>query len=135
MAIESTKFSWQDHRGGLLDKPGKSRDFYHTCYTLSGLALAQIFASPGLLNTSVLGSFHLKTLYLLLLFLFDFRSPFQLSRANPPGVQHWNGVGGECCQIFRPPPSAFDLSKEAAKEIQESSKKAAKEIDTLSDSN
>ena len=21
-------------RGGLLDKPGKSRDFYHTCYTL-----------------------------------------------------------------------------------------------------
>ncbi|XP_023321820.1 protein farnesyltransferase subunit beta, partial [Eurytemora carolleeae] len=24
----------QDHRGGLLDKPGKSRDFYHTCYTL-----------------------------------------------------------------------------------------------------
>merc|ERR1712012_1440909 len=31
----------QDHRGGLLDKPGKSRDFYHTCYTLSGLAVAQ----------------------------------------------------------------------------------------------
>jgi protein farnesyltransferase subunit beta len=24
----------QDPRGGLLDKPGKSRDFYHTCYTL-----------------------------------------------------------------------------------------------------
>ena len=21
-------------RGGLIDKPGKSRDFYHTCYTL-----------------------------------------------------------------------------------------------------
>ena len=51
---------YQDHRGGLLDKPGKSRDFYHTCYTLSGLALAQIFASPGLLNTSVLGSFHIE---------------------------------------------------------------------------
>merc|ERR1719239_881464 len=45
----------QDHRGGLVDKPGKSRDFYHTCYTLSGLALAQIFVSPGLLSTSVLG--------------------------------------------------------------------------------
>lgn len=54
-------FSCQDHRGGLLDKPGKSRDFYHTCYTLSGLALAQIFVSPGLLSTSVLGSLHLES--------------------------------------------------------------------------
>ena len=25
----------------LVDKPGKSRDFYHTCYTLSGLSVAQ----------------------------------------------------------------------------------------------
>lgn len=31
----------QDLRGGLIDKPGKSRDFYHTCYTLSGLSVAQ----------------------------------------------------------------------------------------------
>ena len=31
----------QDPRGGLVDKPGKSRDFYHTCYTLSGLAVSQ----------------------------------------------------------------------------------------------
>lgn len=31
----------QDSRGGLIDKPGKSRDFYHTCYTLSGLSVAQ----------------------------------------------------------------------------------------------
>merc|ERR1712083_102547 len=31
----------QDPRGGLVDKPGKSRDFYHTCYTLSGLSVAQ----------------------------------------------------------------------------------------------
>jgi len=31
----------QDPRGGLIDKPGKSRDFYHTCYALSGLAVAQ----------------------------------------------------------------------------------------------
>jgi len=46
----------QDHRGGLLDKPGKSRDFYHTCYTLSGLAVAQTFlSSQGQTNTSVLG--------------------------------------------------------------------------------
>lgn len=27
--------------GGLVDKPGKNRDFYHTCYTLSGLSIAQ----------------------------------------------------------------------------------------------
>jgi protein farnesyltransferase subunit beta len=27
--------------GGLRDKPGKSRDFYHTCYSLSGLSVAQ----------------------------------------------------------------------------------------------
>ena len=31
----------QDARGGLIDKPGKSRDFYHTCYGLSGLSIAQ----------------------------------------------------------------------------------------------
>ncbi len=27
--------------GGFHDKPGKSADYYHTCYALSGLALAQ----------------------------------------------------------------------------------------------
>lgn len=27
--------------GGFVDKPGKRRDFYHTCYALSGLSLAQ----------------------------------------------------------------------------------------------
>uniref|UniRef100_A0A182PSH7 Protein farnesyltransferase subunit beta n=1 Tax=Anopheles epiroticus TaxID=199890 RepID=A0A182PSH7_9DIPT len=27
--------------GGLIDKPGKPADLYHTCYTLSGLAVAQ----------------------------------------------------------------------------------------------
>ncbi|XP_075591428.1 farnesyl transferase beta subunit isoform X2 [Dermatophagoides farinae] len=32
----------QNHPGGgLVDKPGKNRDFYHTCYTLSGLSIAQ----------------------------------------------------------------------------------------------
>lgn len=32
----------QDPRGGgLRDKPGKYRDFYHTCYALSGLSAAQ----------------------------------------------------------------------------------------------
>ncbi|XP_009070032.1 PREDICTED: protein farnesyltransferase subunit beta-like, partial [Acanthisitta chloris] len=41
--------------GGLLDKPGKSRDFYHTCYCLSGLAIAQHFGSGDLHNEVVLG--------------------------------------------------------------------------------
>jgi len=27
--------------GGLVDKPGKNRDFYHSCYCLSGLSVAQ----------------------------------------------------------------------------------------------
>jgi len=48
----------QDLRGGLIDKPGKSRDFYHTCYTLSGLAVAQHFSNSNNLTNmclSVLG--------------------------------------------------------------------------------
>jgi len=31
----------QDKNGGLIDKPGKSRDFYHTCYALSGVSISQ----------------------------------------------------------------------------------------------
>ena len=31
----------QNPKGGLLDKPGKSPDFYHTCYCLSGLSLTK----------------------------------------------------------------------------------------------
>ncbi|KAL6433912.1 hypothetical protein ACFW04_005849 [Cataglyphis niger] len=31
----------QNPHGGLLDKPGKNRDIYHTCYVLSGLSVAQ----------------------------------------------------------------------------------------------
>ncbi|KAG5885357.1 hypothetical protein JTB14_035162 [Gonioctena quinquepunctata] len=33
----------QNPDGGLIDKPGKPSDIYHTCYTLSGLAVAQHF--------------------------------------------------------------------------------------------
>ena len=29
----------QDIHGGLRDKPSKSRDFYHSCYNLSGLSI------------------------------------------------------------------------------------------------
>lgn len=31
----------QDINGGLRDKPSKPRDFYHSCYNLSGLSVAQ----------------------------------------------------------------------------------------------
>lgn len=31
----------QQIEGGMRDKPGKGRDFYHTCYALSGLSVAQ----------------------------------------------------------------------------------------------
>jgi protein farnesyltransferase subunit beta len=33
----------QDTNGGLRDKPSKGRDFYHSCYCLSGLSIAQHF--------------------------------------------------------------------------------------------
>lgn len=33
--------------GGLRDKPGKNRDYYHTCYGLSGLAVARLGLHPG----------------------------------------------------------------------------------------
>lgn len=32
--------------GGLRDKPGKGRDYYHTCYGLSGLAVAAAEPPP-----------------------------------------------------------------------------------------
>ncbi|XP_034250396.1 protein farnesyltransferase subunit beta [Thrips palmi] len=39
--------------GGLIDKPGKPRDAYHTCYALSGLSIAQ---HTSLVKKCVLGS-------------------------------------------------------------------------------
>jgi protein farnesyltransferase subunit beta len=34
----------QDVNGGLRDKPSKSRDFYHSCYNLSGLSIANHYS-------------------------------------------------------------------------------------------
>ncbi|XP_041352446.1 protein farnesyltransferase subunit beta-like [Gigantopelta aegis] len=42
--------------GGLIDKPGKSRDFYHTCYCLSGLSVAQHFTGGHLAEKYIIGS-------------------------------------------------------------------------------
>ena len=41
--------------GGLIDKPGKSRDFYHTCYCLSGLSVAQHFVNKHHTKLTVIG--------------------------------------------------------------------------------
>ena len=42
--------------GGLIDKPGKSRDFYHTCYCLSGLSVSQHFVNRRHTKLTVVGS-------------------------------------------------------------------------------
>ncbi|CAG2171252.1 unnamed protein product [Oppiella nova] len=39
----------QEASGGLIDKPGKNRDYYHTCYCLSGLSIAQNSLSSQLI--------------------------------------------------------------------------------------
>uniref|UniRef100_A0A3B3TWD9 Protein farnesyltransferase subunit beta n=1 Tax=Poecilia latipinna TaxID=48699 RepID=A0A3B3TWD9_9TELE len=46
----------QNPTGGLLDKPGKSRDFYHTCYCLSGLSIAQHFGNVEHYHEVILGT-------------------------------------------------------------------------------
>ncbi|KAI9497746.1 terpenoid cyclases/protein prenyltransferase alpha-alpha toroid [Zychaea mexicana] len=38
----------QSKYGGLIDKPGKGADYYHTCYCLSGLSTAQHLITPNL---------------------------------------------------------------------------------------
>jgi protein farnesyltransferase subunit beta len=43
----------QNSNGGLIDKPGKNRDYYHTCYTLSGLSIAQHFVNDNDKNRTV----------------------------------------------------------------------------------
>lgn len=45
----------QNPAGGLVDKPGKSRDFYHTCYCLSGLSVAQHFGNMDHHHELILG--------------------------------------------------------------------------------
>ncbi|KAG5191845.1 terpenoid cyclases/protein prenyltransferase alpha-alpha toroid [Tribonema minus] len=44
----------QQPEGGLRDKPGKTRDFYHTCYNLSGLSVTQhcLTETPSVLGDS-----------------------------------------------------------------------------------
>ncbi|XP_071454031.1 protein farnesyltransferase subunit beta [Hetaerina americana] len=46
----------QSSSGGLLDKPHKPRDVYHTCYGLSGLSVAQHFSSQEGSTTCIVGN-------------------------------------------------------------------------------
>lgn len=46
----------QHSTGGLVDKPGKTKDFYHTCYCLSGLSVAQHFVDGKYTSTRVVGN-------------------------------------------------------------------------------
>ncbi len=43
----------QQYQGGLRDKPTEKRDFYHTCYCLSGLSLCQQDMRGGALPTEL----------------------------------------------------------------------------------
>ena len=40
----------QQRNGGLRDKPSKPRDFYHTCYCLSGLSVAQHYGGGAIVG-------------------------------------------------------------------------------------
>ena len=42
----------QDPNGGLRDKPSKARDFYHSCYNLSGLSVSQHVLSSQIIKSS-----------------------------------------------------------------------------------
>ena len=42
----------QQRNGGLRDKPSKPRDFYHTCYCLSGLSVAQHYGGGAIVGDS-----------------------------------------------------------------------------------
>ena len=44
--------------GGLLDKPGKRRDYYHSCYTLSGVSVLQHYP-----HSAELGPFDDKVVF------------------------------------------------------------------------
>jgi protein farnesyltransferase subunit beta len=46
----------QQLKGGLRDKPGKPADYYHSCYCLSGLAVAQHIPGSDVLGPALPGA-------------------------------------------------------------------------------
>ena len=53
----------QDVNGGLRDKPSKPKDFYHSCYNLSGLSVAQHAVKPWPLDASSASADELNELF------------------------------------------------------------------------
>ncbi|XP_015910439.1 protein farnesyltransferase subunit beta [Parasteatoda tepidariorum] len=45
----------QAPHGGMIDKPERSRDFYHTCYSLSGLSISQHFYNSNNMKDWIVG--------------------------------------------------------------------------------
>lgn len=71
----------QHNNGGLLDKPGKPRDVYHTCYTLSGLSVAQHSINfktqvVGPLENKLVSNRNFVRFFCVFIFLFCFRLVF-----------------------------------------------------------
>lgn len=48
----------QDVNGGLRDKPSKPRDFYHSCYNLSGLSVSQHIFTSAHIDTGSTGTMY-----------------------------------------------------------------------------
>ncbi len=67
----------QDTQGGLRDKPSKGRDFYHSCYNLSGLSVAQHVLSRSGIVSDEEDSYDTTT-----------RCLYQSERSNLVGATH-----------------------------------------------
>uniref|UniRef100_F1L5Y5 Protein farnesyltransferase subunit beta n=1 Tax=Ascaris suum TaxID=6253 RepID=F1L5Y5_ASCSU len=50
-------------KGGFRDKPEKARDMYHTCYTLSGLSIAQSYTPDNVVGGSNNRLAHISPVY------------------------------------------------------------------------
>ncbi|KAL5009112.1 hypothetical protein ScPMuIL_014693 [Solemya velum] len=78
----------QHQGGGLVDKPGKARDYYHTCYCLSGMSVAQHFAGGKLSHCYVVGH------------------PDNELKATHPVYTHWSELCGSCKHALQQTSSA-----------------------------
>lgn len=84
----------QHPTGGLRDKPGKSADFYHTCYSLSGVSTAQfgLDGKPNFYGEAGNGLKRIDVFYNVLLEKADRKSAY--FSALPPFK---NAAGVEVC--------------------------------------
>mmetsp|Transcript_62178 Transcript_62178/g.181514 ORF Transcript_62178/g.181514 Transcript_62178/m.181514 type:complete len:421 (+) Transcript_62178:72-1334(+) len=86
----------QHHGGGLRDKPGKSADFYHTCYSLSGVAASQYGLDGSVIVVGDKGNLLARTdvFYNVLLEKSQRKCAF-FDEAEPPNVNGRPIQGGE----------------------------------------